>query len=242
MIRYAIPAVVLAALLACDGGESETTSSPMCVPGESVACACPDNTMGAQVCADDGLSYGSCECEVGTTAGTDSDEATDATTGDSVEPGGWVLRDKNGDKVDAAVEPRCLGGGAVELCTKAGDFDPPCVQVWVVNGEWRGAAYRLTDGFFHSCENAVPYDVAVRFTDPACVSAVVPSKSDTVFWFAAGGSAYRTLVGTYSEGDQWTLEAGECVVAAAGGHMEFEPLPQALDTIGGAPLTVTYEL
>lgn len=35
---------------------------PLCVPGQSVACACPDGASSAQVCAADGQSYGACDC------------------------------------------------------------------------------------------------------------------------------------------------------------------------------------
>lgn len=35
---------------------------PLCVPGQSVACACPDGASSAQVCAADGKSFGACDC------------------------------------------------------------------------------------------------------------------------------------------------------------------------------------
>ncbi len=48
------------------------------VPGMSVACACPDGTDGAQTCAPDGKSFGTCECAGG--SGSDSNATTSPTT------------------------------------------------------------------------------------------------------------------------------------------------------------------
>ncbi len=75
--------------------ESASGSGGACVPGMSVACACPDGGAGAQVCNPDGNSLGPCECAGSTSAsttdptdgtsdGTDSESATDGpTTSDS---------------------------------------------------------------------------------------------------------------------------------------------------------------
>jgi hypothetical protein len=41
-------------------GDDESTASPVCTPGTTVACACPGNAFGVQTCADDGSGYGSC--------------------------------------------------------------------------------------------------------------------------------------------------------------------------------------
>ena len=40
-----------------------------CIPGQSVECACPDGSMSAQICADDGSSFDACVC------GASADEA-----------------------------------------------------------------------------------------------------------------------------------------------------------------------
>jgi hypothetical protein len=49
------------------GGTSQGPSttagdSKLCVPGQSVACACSDGASSAQVCAADGQSFGACDC------------------------------------------------------------------------------------------------------------------------------------------------------------------------------------
>lgn len=56
-------------LAACSEPSSDTGES--CVPGEAAACACPSAMMGAQTCADDGMSFGECVCEI-----EDTDEST----------------------------------------------------------------------------------------------------------------------------------------------------------------------
>jgi hypothetical protein len=49
------------------GGTSQGPSitagdSKLCVPGQSVACACSDGASSAQVCAADGQSFAACDC------------------------------------------------------------------------------------------------------------------------------------------------------------------------------------
>ncbi|MBK8264509.1 MAG: hypothetical protein IPK80_24600 [Nannocystis sp.] len=58
-----------------------TSGGGACVPGASVACACPNGTMGAQVCNPDGNSFGICEC-----AGGSSGSTSGETTGTTGEP------------------------------------------------------------------------------------------------------------------------------------------------------------
>ncbi|HEY8378757.1 MAG TPA: hypothetical protein VIK91_19830 [Nannocystis sp.] len=53
-----------------------TTAASTCVPGMSIACACPNSAMGAQICNPDGKSYGPCVCE-----GTGDSEGGTTTTG-----------------------------------------------------------------------------------------------------------------------------------------------------------------
>jgi hypothetical protein len=51
-----------------------------CVPGQSIACACPNGDTGAQICNDDGASYGPCVCE-GDDGGGDGGTGDDGGTG-----------------------------------------------------------------------------------------------------------------------------------------------------------------
>jgi len=50
------------ALLAC-GGEDFESKEPICEPGKTAACVCAGAADGSQVCADDGLKWGECECD-----------------------------------------------------------------------------------------------------------------------------------------------------------------------------------
>jgi hypothetical protein len=54
---------------------SPTSPTPACVPGQSVACACTNGLMGAQVCNPSGTGFGACECEGGG-SNSDSDSPT----------------------------------------------------------------------------------------------------------------------------------------------------------------------
>lgn len=43
--------------------ECPVVEAKACVPGASVACACPDGSSSSQVCSVDGASFGACQCE-----------------------------------------------------------------------------------------------------------------------------------------------------------------------------------
>ena len=71
-------AALLFLFVACsdDGPMTET-----CIPGASVACTCPDGTMGAQVCTAEGT-FNPCSCSPGADAGAvDKRGATAASLG-----------------------------------------------------------------------------------------------------------------------------------------------------------------
>jgi hypothetical protein len=52
------------ALVSCfDGGDSDASVAPSCIPGESRLCHCADGKAGRQVCRDDGKSLAPCECQ-----------------------------------------------------------------------------------------------------------------------------------------------------------------------------------
>lgn len=81
---------------AAAGGSAPSTTEavapvePLCVPGESVECACPGGGVGAQVCAADGQSFGVCDCEpeVVTETVTVTETATE-TIVETVAPDGY---------------------------------------------------------------------------------------------------------------------------------------------------------
>jgi hypothetical protein len=73
-LRLLTGSVVLSFLAACaaggtqdevggdGGGSSTTTTGDACVPGQQVFCACPGGSQSVQSCADDGASFGPCDC------------------------------------------------------------------------------------------------------------------------------------------------------------------------------------
>jgi hypothetical protein len=77
---------------ACGGrtGDALSSSVPSCVPGQQIACGCPNGLTGAQICAEDGT-FAACSCTgavsnpVGTRQGMDgtSNGGSALGTGDS---------------------------------------------------------------------------------------------------------------------------------------------------------------
>jgi hypothetical protein len=63
-LLFAILPIFLA--LSCNGSQTEEAAkeSMACVPGESRSCSTTSGCDGAQVCADDGMSFGVCQCDV----------------------------------------------------------------------------------------------------------------------------------------------------------------------------------
>ena len=88
-------AALLFLFVACsdDGPMTET-----CIPGASVACTCPDGTMGAQVCTAEGT-FNPCSCSPGADAGAvdAGDDGPDAGGADGGAP------DDGGAESDGAV-------------------------------------------------------------------------------------------------------------------------------------------
>jgi hypothetical protein len=67
---------LLAACLALGGLQCTGTvvEEPICVPGETVQCACPDGRTGAKACKSDGSGWECCVC-TGPCPGLDDDDA-----------------------------------------------------------------------------------------------------------------------------------------------------------------------
>ena len=125
------------------GGETEGSSSTSasasdgqgCMPGSSAACACTDGSMGTQICADNGQSYGACDCGAGSAGSDSSDPSTTSdstdgstTAGDSSTEGGST----GGENTDSAggCEPGtvaacdCPDGPGFAACNDAGERSP----------------------------------------------------------------------------------------------------------------------
>lgn len=87
-----------------DGGE-DGGEGGACVPGQSIACACPNGDTGAQICNEDGASYGPCECTGGDDGGGGGDDGGTGTGGDGGTDGEGGLPDgapcDNGDECES---------------------------------------------------------------------------------------------------------------------------------------------
>lgn len=84
MTREIVIAWAMALACAACGGSQDSSGDTglgngkptVCAPGKVEACACPGGGQGAQACAEDGASWGKCECAAGEVdAGADSASA-----------------------------------------------------------------------------------------------------------------------------------------------------------------------
>ena len=232
-------------------GEATSSTTPAaepCTPGESIACACTDGGEGAQVCAEDGLSFAECVCEPGgstegeseTGVDTESTE-TDDTTGEPVEPSPrWVLRDRDGIEVDAVVEPRCFNGEPASKCTNEDSPPPPCFWAWSVSGEYRGVVYSIADGSFASCTSQVRDDF-ILYSDAECTNPLMAHEPDSFNpWLVVAGVTYRGDPATYAEVSAYTGDdCGE--ILSPLGVATPVAVGNALETVPGSPFTLDYE-
>ncbi len=111
---------VLSLSAACTGRRAGGGSG--CVPGMSVACACPGGVTGAQVCRDD-RSYGPCSCSGDGDAGSSGVDGSSGRDGSSGADGssgrdGGSSGHDGGTSTDAG---RDAGSGGTNLCTSSAD-------------------------------------------------------------------------------------------------------------------------
>lgn len=161
--------------LACDTGETPESS---CVPGQEVACTCEDGAAGSQTCAEDGSAFNECICEEPLASGCmlgeldvcacdeDSfgmrecgeDEVFGECLCESGTGGGndiphtqWVLRDKDGEVVNAVFEPVCSGDSKQSCFEQADEKDYPCMNIKYLNSAPVWAVYETETGNALKC-------------------------------------------------------------------------------------------
>jgi hypothetical protein len=113
--------------LACgDGGVSDGTDGT-CEPGQTVDCACENGDMGQQVCAEDGQSFGACDCSGAETGENGTEASTTIGDGDGDTGDG----DGDGDTGDGDGD---TGDGDGDGDAGDGDGEPvgevPVVEIW----------------------------------------------------------------------------------------------------------------
>jgi len=206
-----IIAAVLAWPLACQENEYE---EHVCEPGETQICTCDGTDVGVQICAEDGASWGTCEC----TAGDDDDVTDDDDTGDddtTTEPScadAAVLFDFEGgeqgfahDQVDGGyTDPWEYGTPAEQACA-SGDS---CWATWL-------------DAEYGNCE-------AGEVTSPVLDLSACAGSGDTVT--LTFQHLYRFEAGTEAHYD------GGAVQLSADGGATWEdvaPSPEYTGVIAG---------
>lgn len=154
-------AFVAAAAFACVVDDVGTTDEVggMCEPGEVVDCACSDGSVGEQACAEDGLSFGECDCTGGETGDTgetgetgDADMGEDATTSED-----GTTEDTESDATDGTTDDTDTDTDTASGDTTDGPIgEVPVVEIWHPgDGEvrpagvpfpWTGNAMDAEDG------------------------------------------------------------------------------------------------
>lgn len=112
-----------------DAGDAANDDAPAtgggeCVPGQSIACACPDGSMGAQTCDAQGEGFGMCECTADTTTTTTGSTEPDPTGSGMDEDSGSEDTGLPAVSFEQDVKPILLAscGGMVNGCHDRGAY------------------------------------------------------------------------------------------------------------------------
>jgi hypothetical protein len=127
---------------------SEGDGGTACVPEDQKACACPGGHQGAQVCAPDGNSWGTCDCRGGTCKGSCSGNCAPTTLAGVCE-----------GTCDAECTGSCTGGVCNGICAGS------CRADGAVAGACTGTA---------TCKGSC----SVAMTAPRCEAGLEPPLCD----------------------------------------------------------------
>jgi len=176
MTKTILAVVIASTFLSCDKPE-EMQAEILCTPGQSDACACENSLEGAQVCLEDGMSYGECTCEEPAPACTPGemdacvcdgqelgmrecgeDKAfgecvceSDSGNNEHIPGTQWVLRDKDGKAVPAVFEPACDEDNMGQCSQKIDQNSYPCAFVYYHDGNPVWTLYELSSGKPDNC-------------------------------------------------------------------------------------------
>lgn len=217
------------------------TLARVCEPGKQESCACVGGALGAQRCADDGMSWDACICPdagsdsandvvVDATADTETDSAMDAPVDTGTDSGSTV--DSGADVEQEAWPVTCPGGGFVVVEAPT----PDCVvhdgtgrtlhlktgMTWTTNRWIRnvGKPYAASPNY----EQAKEHCAAIGMRLPTAGEVVELSYSDglkcgfpcgVTTWtdsFASGGKHYVVMLNvTQFAAEDTDLHATFCV-------------------------------
>lgn len=117
------------------GSESETTEAFVCAENAVDTCACGPNRLGTKVCKNN--AWEDCFCE--------SSEDSEGNNNQ------WVLRDKNGEIVNAVFEPKCAGENKNDCINEPFEKNYPCILVHYLDSTPVWVLYNLSSGDPLSC-------------------------------------------------------------------------------------------
>lgn len=179
-------------------------------------------------------------------------------------PGGWVLRDRDGVRVAAAVVPMHIGPDFRSPLTWSFAAPPPqphdCARVRWFEGRWYNALYSMSTGRMEDCHEdhsdlrlVADYNGGsggLIWVDPGCQGKAFASAGlDTASFVQVDGAmlyaSRETPRDAALDGQtyRWDATAGECIEATqTGDHRELQPVQQgALDLLPNAPYTISWE-
>lgn len=149
----------------------------------------------------------------------------------------WVLRDKDGERVQALVEPRCGTWPDAESWDRCDPLDPgsaadyPCVRIVDHQGRFINLQYDLASGQLGPCQGGLFADINAdsiggSFLDSKCVGAQygTPSGNQGAPEFTSARPIY------YGLGDLWYVSGEGCLDEVAYWYLNDEkkcvgPLP-----------------
>lgn len=283
---------LLLTFIACDSGNEGTTQQTemLCTPGQSDACACDNGLEGAQVCTEDGMAFGECSCEEASAdscipgeldvcacdensfgmreCGEDEAfgeclcEGGDTGGGNDIPHTQWVLRDKDGEVVNAVFEP-VQGQGEHGDPPSGHEKDLPCIELRYLDGNPVWTQYELSSGSIATCYRNYPSwndSPGVYYKDSECknpISLVPSSKAHLKdFWLhrinvidgVPFSADYSNNIGPIT--DYYRLVSGnsECIEESYEDSFfeeAFEykevPISEASLLLEGAPYSISLE-
>lgn len=179
----------------------------------------------------------------------------------------WVLRDKNNERVEAMVEPRCGNGLLSESNNRCNSINPgatvdfPCVRIVDHAGRYINLQYDLLTGSLGPCQGT-PYNVdfnttweslAPVFVNDKCEGERHTSQEDAFaqpefadardLYYVEGQMWYLGEAGCiHDKSTFWSIDAGECKPFEASHVCPYRPVPKWVeDLLPDAPYTMAVE-